>query len=380
MRMLNVRKLAYAAAATVPLFAVGAHAAGPGAGEPALSVVPAPPDSFNPLAASPADRAKYRLPPAPDAVRAPEAYSAWVHAMTMPTRREAATMTHTGRFNGPNMPIGPVTGLFNSKHAVASSSIGWSGTSVVNLANPFQMEEVQAIFTIPTAHQPSNTCQTAASPGPGPGPGPGPQGPGATGIPTYSSEWVGIDGNGSNDVLQAGTEIDTTCSNKTTTPAYSTWIEWYPNDEVTVSSPAVSAGDLLQVNVWSTSPTAAVAYFLNLSTGVAATYQLTAPPGTQLVGNSVEWVVELPEVSGVSSFNLTNYVGSAWPLGVAWNYGAPAPTYYYAGGVPAQGTLQVISLIGANGTVLSAPTILSNESLFFSSYPSGCWSSTNSTC
>jgi hypothetical protein len=63
----------------------------------------------------------------------------------------------------------------------------------------------------------------------------------------YSAQWAGIDGNNSNDVLQAGAEVDAYCNGNTTATYYSAWIEWYPFAETQVSSPVLHPGDLVYV-------------------------------------------------------------------------------------------------------------------------------------
>jgi hypothetical protein len=52
--------------------------------------------------------------------------------------------------------------------------------------------------------------------------------------------------------------------------------------------------------------TTATIYFGNHTSGVATSYQITAPSGTKLVGNSAEWIVETPRVNGVLS-NMPDY-------------------------------------------------------------------------
>jgi hypothetical protein len=61
---------------------------------------------------------------------------------------------------------------------------------------------------------------------------------------TYSSFWVGLDGDGSNSVEQTGTEAD--CSGGR--PVYSSWYEMYPKYPVNFSN-AVSPGDHFTASV-----------------------------------------------------------------------------------------------------------------------------------
>jgi hypothetical protein len=163
---------------------------------------------------------------------------------------------------------------------------------------------------------------------------------------------AGIDGNGSGDVLQAGVEADAYCSGGTTQAFYSAWIEWYPFNETRVSSPAIHPGDLVFIAVWNTSPTVGYAYFYNYSTQQTNEYQLTAPSGTTLQGNSVEWIVERPSVGGGLA-NFTNYIDVSWPYNVAWNYAAPTPTYYHPGADPAPYTLELITMLGGASNAIS---------------------------
>lgn len=61
---------------------------------------------------------------------------------------------------------------------------------------------------------------------------------------TYSSFWIGLDGDGSGTVEQIGTEAD--CSGGS--PVYAAWYEMYPGGPVEFSS-AISPGDALHASV-----------------------------------------------------------------------------------------------------------------------------------
>ena len=74
-----------------------------------VSQVAAPPAGLNPLTASAAAKARYAVPPAPDAKAAPEAYKKWqqaVSAMANPKNRVPTTLTQTNIFNGPAKIVG----------------------------------------------------------------------------------------------------------------------------------------------------------------------------------------------------------------------------------------------------------------------------------
>ena len=61
---------------------------------------------------------------------------------------------------------------------------------------------------------------------------------------TYSSFWIGLDGDGSDSVEQIGTEAH--CSGGRA--AYASWYEMYPSGPVAISGP-VSPGDAIQASV-----------------------------------------------------------------------------------------------------------------------------------
>jgi hypothetical protein len=117
----------------------------------------------------------------------------------------------------------------------------------------------------------------------------------------YHVNWIGIDGDGSPDVLQAGVISESYWS---TNGSYLNdllfWHEWYPQGLVVVSNFAFRAGDLISMTITSTGPgaTSATINVLNATTGVYTSYTITAPTGTHLVGNSAEWIAEVPTVSG----------------------------------------------------------------------------------
>jgi len=306
-----------------------------------VNIVVPPPPGFDPITASKSERALYAVPPEPDPTLAPYAHAIWQRTLSGFTQRQTQVeVQQTTLSNGPNRPVG---GLAQQGNAVVSGqSVNWSGTSVVAPGTPFTEEAIIGTFAVPSAHVAIGTCSDSW---------------------VYSSIWPGIDGNGSNDVLQGGAEVDALCNNGSTETFYSAWIEWYPLPEVRVNSPAIQPGDLLFVEVWNTSPTTGYVYFADESTGVTATYSLTAPNGTSLKGNSVEWIVERPSI-GDSLATLTNYIDVPWAYGVAWNYGSSNPTYHYMGKNPAVLTLQTITMVDNNGNAISVPTIENSDFLW----------------
>jgi hypothetical protein len=327
-----------------------------------VSFVAASPAMFD-ATVSAERRAALNGPPMPPQQRAPKAYEEWKkaaaisasHPGSIMLNSAAPTLTQTNLSNGPmqraanrfNAPIGAKN--------VAASSYNWSGTSIVGISNAANREAVLGEFVVPQAQQAFGTCDGGWD---------------------YSSQWVGVDGNGSNDVLQLGAEADAYCSGGAKATYYSAWIEWYPYSETRVSTPAVKPGDVMFVEVWNTTTTTAFAWLVNLSTQQSAVYTLTAYPGYPVVGNSVEWIVERPGVSGGLA-TLTNYVDVAWPYGFAWNYTSGAPTAYYPGIAPSGATFETITMLDNNSNPISVGQIENAAFLWFVNSGSSCGVSTS---
>jgi hypothetical protein len=222
-------------------------------------------------------------------------------------------------------------------------SDNWSGFVITNPANVFSnmQTSVSGTFIEPSP-------RTGCEPGVGPG--------------VYrSSQWVGIDGWGSPDVLQAGTELVVQCGGWGIT--HYAWLEWFPNAEVAITNLPVSQGNTIDVNidVIRAAPGHPVQYrFLISSNMTYVVLFLTPPPGTTLLGNSVEWIVEAPTV-GTTIASITDYGVCPWIKATAYE---PIPTggidYYRPSQVPSSSTVIEADLVDAKGNVLSSPTLYPN--------------------
>jgi Peptidase A4 family len=220
----------------------------------------------------------------PDPQKAPDAYAAWQKAVTAPQKRlenpslvkvpilhSPARISYANKSGESNRTNIVETRKTNIANTISAYSYNWSGYAVYDPANPFKTSLVYSYWNVPTAQQAFGQCN---------------------GTWDYSAQWVGIDGLGSNDVLQAGTEADAYCGADGRVPYYAAWIEWYPDFESVISNFVVKAGDVMFVEVWNTSATQGNAYLVDLTGGESMALSYSAPPGTALVGNSVEWVVE----------------------------------------------------------------------------------------
>jgi hypothetical protein len=219
----------------------------------------------------------------------------------------------------------------NVNHANATKSGTWSG-GITFPSSGDRFQWVHGTWTMPTVAPP----------------------PAAQDGDKYcASAWVGIDGdvgidsNGSPDVLQAGCDADVNLSNGITQHQYLPWWEWFPGDTCSITNISVSAGDVLDclISVQAGSTAAASILLGNHTTNVALTFSIVAPAGTSLVGNCAEWIIEA--------------FGS---LGTLAPYGHVDFSDCNAGTVGGQtitaGQGAVINMVDATDQIVSAGTII----------------------
>jgi hypothetical protein len=120
----------------------------------------------------------------------------------------------------------------------------------------------------------------------------------------YCASWIGIDGDGSGDVCQAGVECDCFQLAWINARTIYPWWEWFPLPEVQITNFPVSAGDYVTMLICTSQAagsTTATVFFANRTNGATTSFAFNAPAGTSLTGNSAEWVVEAPTVGGAQS-------------------------------------------------------------------------------
>jgi Peptidase A4 family len=229
-----------------------------------------PPSDFDPLQASARELVVYGYPARPDASTQPALAERWTtHVSKKRHRIEPVFVGHPDKIHGPmRAPSSdhPVPSL-GAKNA---TSTNWSGSAVF-AAQGDAVSWVEGVWTVPDPGDPQGGKSSY-----------------------YSSAWVGIDGWGSPDVLQAGTESSFINGGKS---VYAWW-EWYPNYEIAIANFPVSPGDEMVCLICATSTTTAGVYLTNSNTDQHVSFSITAPGTTTLVGNCAEWIVETPSVGG----------------------------------------------------------------------------------
>jgi len=311
---------------------------------PGATTVDAPPAGFDPLTASDQDLAYHGFPPRPNQTTDSKEYAHWAKAMKASKTRLMPSLEQTTIFHGPAKPgkLANPTAVENSlsapngKVSNTINSTNWSGYVDFSGAISYGSSSYYFIvndMVVPYAEHPIGTC---------------------VGGWFWGSEWNGIDGWNSSDVLQAGVEFDSYCTGGAYGPTisqyYSAWYEWYPNGEVRINNFPVTAGDDIFVEVWHTSPTQGYAYLVNENNNQVVEVGFTAPSGTSLVGNSAEWVVERPTVGGLTT--LTNY--TEIPFWDAYAYTEAYAFYDIDGATP-------IDMLDNSGNLISYPEYVGSE-------------------
>jgi hypothetical protein len=295
--------------------------------EPDTFAYSKPAPDFDPVSASDRELELAGFPPRPDPLKAPEAHKHWKKMVTAPQLRveqpdlQRSAVENRPASNVKNFAAAPPA----AGNSVYSYSGNWSGFAVYAPYGTFSRNDAFTVseFIVPAVQQAWGVCN---------------------GTWDYSSIWTGFDGWGSGDVLQAGIEADAYCSNgifgQSKSTFYSAWYEWYPAGSVRIGNVAVNPGDLLDVEVWyTTSAPNGHAYIINYDTQQSVSLAFNIPGGTVYAGNSVEWIVEAPTVSG-SLATLSNYIATA----ANYNYAYSGGYYFYPGSGPAGTTSYDITM------------------------------------
>jgi hypothetical protein len=296
--------------------------------EPDVFAYSQPAPGFDPLTATDQELALAGFPPRPDPAQAPEGHARWKKMVTAGQERiERPQLQHTTL---ENRPVASVRERANAAPGTPSNSVyvysgNWSGFAVAGPYGTFSGNNSFTLseFVVPQVQQAFGVCN---------------------GTWDYSSIWTGFDGWGSGDVLQAGIEADAYCLNfgfgQSKSTFYSAWFEWYPNGSVRIGNLPVSPGNVITVEVWyTTSAPNGHAYIINYDAQKSVSLAFSVPNGTAYAGNSVEWVVEAPTVSG-SLATLSNYIVAP----ANFNYAYNGRNYFYPATVPAGTTSYDITM------------------------------------
>jgi hypothetical protein len=227
------------------------------------------PEGFDPIKASARELRRYGYPARPDAELHPRRYERWKQMVSRSIsliQPEFAVLPIPP--GGPKNP-GP------EPHPDSSTSANWGGVVAFppNFDDP--VTDVLGSWTVPHVIAPEPYSGAYVC-----------------------STWIGIDGWESSALLQAGTQQILWPS-----PDYSAWWQWVPANPNAPSASAgitnvpVSPGDVMfcEIDAGSqTGATEATIHLTNGTTGVMTSFIVHAPAGTEVLGGSAEWIVEMP--------------------------------------------------------------------------------------
>lgn len=196
---------------------------------------------------------------------------------------------------------------------------------------------------------------------------------GETNTHTYSAFWVGLDGDGVSDLVQAGTEQENYNFRfpwfSLSISVYYAWTEFLPQQatEQQIANFPINPGDEIFCEVWignaGSGPTLSGAFGVllleNLTTSESTT--VYTPVGTTVVGGSeAVWIMERPSL-GTALTDLADYTSARMFNAYARKANSPR----HRGYVPYQGAnnLQITMVNGA--TTLSTVTAIDTYSMRF---------------
>ncbi len=204
-------------------------------------------------------------PARPDVLTSPDQYAKWLDRVSQP------------------MTVLPTHLLSTNVTATPASytSSNWSGLEA-HSKTQHQYSAVSAIWEVPPIVLASSDGNT-----------------------DYSAFWVGLDGDGTKDLVQAGTEQDAQEFLGIVFTNYYTWSELLPNQPTENFVSSVNAGDEMEVEVWigtgsgAPNPNGRLGSFRITDVTQGQEWRFdTALDGTKYNGTEAEWIMERPTVGG----------------------------------------------------------------------------------
>lgn len=314
-----------------------------------------PPADFNPRTASNEELESWGYPPRPAASEGPEAQAHWLEGVNPALKRYVPDLVaRPTSYNRKVLGLKVGGKVLNS---TAATSSNWSGFALVGGSGAQPFSSVTGRWTLPTVVQPPGTC---------------------SGGWDYSSEWVGIDGFNNSDLVQAGSAANVFCDIGQNITEYFPWVEWLPASELVIYKNATTStlfpfepGDYLHVTVTATNfsggvSTTGTLAFVDLTQNWSVSLSFTAASlgGSEVVGESAEWIVERTEVNG-SLATLPDYIANPWFFAQATDLGK---TIYYPG-TPNTATSYKITMLDNSDNPESYVDMLNPSAVWF--FPEG---------
>lgn len=157
---------------------------------------------------------------------------------------------------------------------------------------------------------------------------------------SWSSPWVGIDGDNSTTVEQTGTDSD--CNRGV--PTYYAWWEMYPKKTMTISAITVHPGDAFTASV----SYGSAGFTMTLTDDTTGAHFSTTQASSKAARSSVEWVMEGPSAGNLTDFGSVGFTSASATLGgqtVSPNSANANPLEM----VTNQGTPRAVPALGGTG-------------------------------
>jgi hypothetical protein len=317
-----------------------------------------PPAAFNVRTASAAELAAWGYPPRPDASKDSAEYGHWLEVVNPAAKRVIPDLVrHEGVYHRPVANLSVNVPGSRTNAPITASSENWSGLALLPASGGQPISSVSGRWTVPTVKQAPGTC---------------------SGGWDYSSQWVGIGGFNDGFLFQAGSAASVYCDVGNNIPEYFPWIEWLPQSELVLYKNASTStlypfapGDYLIVTVSATNWSGGVSTTGNLSFQdvtqgwtVTLTASAASLGGSEVTGQSGEWIVERTEVNGAFA-TLPDYIVTPWWLTKAEDLGS---VFHYPG-LPNTATAYNITMVDDSNAPVSFVNLAGQNSLWF--FPEG---------
>ncbi len=174
-------------------------------------------------------------------------------------------MAAPSEFHAPRVPAPGVSTRVHHKVVEEWGSTNWSGYAITGRT----YTTVTGHWVVPQVQTPAKRLRKKSA---------------------FSSSWVGIDGYGNSDLIQAGTEQDW-IGGRDRAPFYQAWWEILPYAETPIPSLPVNPGDAMVVTITKGTPKWTITV-TDTTTGQSfSTQQPYSGPGA-----SAEWIQEAPTI------------------------------------------------------------------------------------
>jgi hypothetical protein len=325
---------------------------------PGIYAYTQPPASFDPHRATDQELVAWGYPARPAAAADAAAWARWEQLVNPAVQRLIPELRQRpGVYHRPVRGLRRDTLQSNVNAPDASTSSNWSGFALVPNSGQQPYAQVEAAWTVPTVKQAPHTC---------------------SGGWDYSSQWVGLGGFADSYLLQAGSAANVFCDIGNNVAEYFPWIEWLPAAETVLYANAATSqlfpfapGDYLIVTVTATNfsggvSTSGTLLFQDVTQAWSVSLSFTASSlgGSEVTGQSAEWIVERTEVDG-SFATLPDYVANPWWFTRTKDLGA---VLHYPG-EPGAATSNQITMVDNSSADVSFVNLVGVDALWF--FPEG---------